>query len=235
MAQRGPSYAVIDVETTGLDPARNEVIDLAVVITDPAGVAMWEWTTRVRPHGPMGASHIHGLTDGDVAGAPPFGDVAAYLAWLLAGRILVAHNASFDTRFLHAEYARAGWDLPCLPAICTRDAGRRYLPHVSSWRLPDVAAAVGVPLHNAHSALGDARATAGLLHAYLTRTPDCGQGMAWYQAWQQAAAVTWPTGPTRPPVPLPGGGSIPRRPYGTPQPRRAPGQQSPLRRPTPGS
>src|SRR3954447_9618292 len=74
-----PRFAVIDVETTGLSPEQNRILEIAVVTTDPRGRVLDEWATRLNPQGPVGASHIHGITDADVAHAPLFTDVVTEL------------------------------------------------------------------------------------------------------------------------------------------------------------
>lgn len=195
-----PTFAVIDVETTGLSPTACRVLELAVVLTDPNGSPVWEWSSRFNPQGPVGPTHIHGITDADVAHAPLLADHLTYLADLLGGRVLVAHNAEFDLAFLAAEYHRAGWDMPEVPRICTMQAGRVYLPDLPRHRLGDCCDACGVPHTEVHSALGDARATAAMLATYLTRTPDRGAWLEWESAFDEARRITWPTKAVRPPI-----------------------------------
>ncbi len=55
-------YTVIDVETTGLSAQHHRVLEIAVVRTDAAGRITGEWSRRVDPEGPVGATHIHGIT-----------------------------------------------------------------------------------------------------------------------------------------------------------------------------
>jgi DNA polymerase-3 subunit epsilon len=170
---------------------------MAVVLTDTVGTPVWEWSSRFNPEGPVGPTHIHGITGEDVADAPLIRDSLPYVAQAIAGRVVVAHNASFDLAFVRAEYERAGWDMPWLPAICTMQAGRVYLPSLPRHRLVDCCAACGVTHQGAHSALGDARATAAVLSAYLTRTPDRGAWLEWESASAEAARLRWPVGPSR--------------------------------------
>ena len=111
--QLGP-VAVVDVETTGLDPKSDRIISVAIVQTefDPtaekvSGVTM---TTVVNPciSIPRGASRINGFANRHVAGKPTFPDVAEELREFIGDRHLVGHNVSFDKQILNAEFKRAG-------------------------------------------------------------------------------------------------------------------------------
>lgn len=197
---RSPAFAVLDVETTGLSPRQSRVIEIAIVRVDDRGVVVDEWASRFNPEGPVGATHIHGITDADVLDAPLFRDLANEIAERVAGLPVTAHNAPFDLAFLRAEFDRAGWDMPWVAALCTLEASRHYLPDLDRRRLVDCCWATGVRLEGAHSALGDARATAQLLERYMT-------GFSRVPALDELASVpaaarttTWPKGPVRPPT-----------------------------------
>jgi DNA polymerase-3 subunit epsilon len=199
---RGASFAVIDVETTGLSARSDRVLEIAVVRVDAGGVVVDEWATRLDPQGPVGATHIHGITAADVAGAPVFSQVAPQIANLIGTLPVVAHNARFDLAFLTSEFARAGWDVPALTSFCTLEASDYYWPRLERRRLADCCQAAGIAVHGAHSALGDARATAALLGCYLApgRMP-----IHPYLGALRAGVpmVRWPVGPSRPPAPAP--------------------------------
>ncbi|MFT3873666.1 MAG: exonuclease domain-containing protein [Nocardioides sp.] len=195
-----PRFAVLDIETTGLTPQVDRILEIAVVTTDPWGRVLGEWSTRTNPDGPVGASHIHGITEADVAQAPVFRDVIAALIQQLAGAALVAHNAEFDLAFVREEFRRAGWEMPEVPALCTLRASTYHLPDLDRRRLADCCWAVGTPLTGAHSALGDARATAVLLasfmHPHVGATP-----LPEHLALpEQAMQVRWPVEPTGAPI-----------------------------------
>jgi len=116
----GVGFAVVDVETTGLDVRSDRVVEIAVIHTDAAGRVDDEWTTLLNPCGPVGATHIHGITPIDVRRAPRFAEVIGELNARLAGRALVAHNVPFDMGFIQMEYARAGWPMPPARRTCAR-------------------------------------------------------------------------------------------------------------------
>jgi DNA polymerase-3 subunit epsilon len=179
----------------------DRVLELAIVHVDAQGRVVDEWATRFNPEGPVGATHIHGIRDADVAASPFFRDLAPAVASRLQGLPVAAHNASFDLAFLRAEFETAGWDTPSIPSFCTLHASHHYMPDLTRRRLADCCWAAGVTLENAHSALGDARATAGLMNRYIA-----GHGGAEVHADlltlpAHARTVLWPAGPSRQPTP----------------------------------
>lgn len=197
-----PGFAVIDVETTGLSANNHRILELAIVRTDSGGRVLDEWVCRFDPEGPVGATHIHGIRDADIVGAPRFVQVLPEVSARLAGAAIAGHNVSFDLAFLRTEYARAGWALPHLPAACTLDHSWDHLPNLNRRRLADCCGAVGISLHHAHSALHDARATARLLASYLDPTFGRPPRRELLDLPHQGWAIAWPTAPggVRPPV-----------------------------------
>jgi DNA polymerase-3 subunit epsilon len=164
-----PDYAVVDVETSGFHPPKSEVIEIAVVHVDNQGSITGCWDSLVRPQGAVGATHVHGINPAMVRSAPTFAQIAQALHGLLAGRIVVAHNLPFDSKFLVSEFARAGVDAPEIrDGICTLSTAKRYLPGPPH-KLADCCDHAGIALTDAHMALGDATATAKLLGYFLRR------------------------------------------------------------------
>src|SRR5690242_13154086 len=108
----GWEWAAVDVETSGFRAGQDRVLSLAVITLDGAGRPMREYSTLLNPGVDPGPVEIHGLTRERLAGAPEFGDVAAQVAGLLAGRVMVAHNARFDYDFLAREFAAVGVVMP---------------------------------------------------------------------------------------------------------------------------
>lgn len=162
------SFAVIDIETTGLDRRADRIVEIAVIQLDANLGEQSRWLSLVNPERPVGATHIHGLDDAALAGAPTFRDIAVQLANLLTGRVLVAHHAAFEQEFLNNEFARAGLNvaLDAGSCVCTMDQSRIYLPP-GSHSLHGVAARLGVAAGSHHRAIHDAETCARLLKAYV--------------------------------------------------------------------
>ncbi|WP_017537822.1 exonuclease domain-containing protein [Nocardiopsis halophila] len=185
-------YAVVDVETTGITPAsHHRVVEVAVVHVDDSGEVGSEWSTLLNPGRDLGAGHVHRIRAREVRKAPLFEEVAGDLAELLRGRVVVAHNLPFDVRFLAAEYARMGVEVPLSPSqgLCTMGLSRRYLRGTGKRSLEGCCRSAGLRLVDAHSALGDAHAAAGLLRHYLAAAPT---PRPWAELLAACAALDWP-------------------------------------------
>lgn len=160
---------VLDTETTGLSPELgHRVIEIGAV-----RLLGWKETERfdelVNPGRPIeaGAARVHGLTDADVAAAPPFSSVAGRLSAILDSALIVAHNAAFDAGFLAMEYALASREGACPPSLpnpwlCTLQLARRQF-HFGRNNLATVADRLGVRRSRAHRALNDVYTTTGVV------------------------------------------------------------------------
>lgn len=181
------SLAVIDVETTGLNPFRHDrIVELAVVLINPGKGIIEEFTTLVNPERDVGPVRIHGITASDVIHAPRFFEVAGNLVDILRkSQALAGHNVRFDISFLQAEFARIGHELPECILIDT-------LSLAGGGSLQDCCVKYGVQYHGRfHSALDDARATAALLEKMLSINPDA---LAAYEPLKSVdfEKVPWP-------------------------------------------
>jgi DNA polymerase-3 subunit epsilon len=182
------------METTGLSPRIDRVVEIAVVQLDRNLSPCGEFATLINPGRDIGATHIHRITASDVVGAPRFGQVAPILLDLLRGRVIVAHNVQFDLRFLHAEFARIGIGLPELPVMCTMQLAPQYLRGLPARSLAACCLAADIPLDGAHAATVDARAVAQLLACYFRTGHQL--PAKWEQALTDAARTLWPTLPS---------------------------------------
>jgi DNA polymerase-3 subunit epsilon len=141
---------------------------MAVVLADDTGRITRQWSTHVRPahvmSADLGPRHIHGIGRRHLLLAPRLNRAMTTLARLTAGRIVVAHNAAFDTRFLRSAAETEGVVLDWAGVLCTLDLSRRLDPNRhKNHRLVSLCEDYGIRLDQAHDALHDARATAELL------------------------------------------------------------------------
>ena len=165
--------AFLDVETTGLRPdLGHRVIEIAVLQTQGLEKAR-EFSTLINPQRPIdpGAARVNGINDEMVVGAPSFVQILPQLQDLLAGRVLVAHNAPFDLNFLHAEYTIARTSFEPGPILDTLKLARRQY-HFYSNSLGNIAKNLHIRTPHAHRALGDALTTYAVFRRFsgdLTR------------------------------------------------------------------
>ena len=164
-------YAVFDCESTGVDPDRDEIVSLALVLLDRDGVETQRFSSLVRPSVriPPAASAVHAIHDEDVAGAPPFAQLAEQLLDLLGSRVFVAHNASFDLAMLQHAFERAGLDYRPTSVACTLDAFRVLEPFADSHRLETICKRHSIKLDHAHEAMSDVLAAVALVRFLLDR------------------------------------------------------------------
>ncbi|WP_166984743.1 exonuclease domain-containing protein [Canibacter zhoujuaniae] len=165
-------YAVVDIETTGFSFNHgHRIIEIGVVELSPAGEIESSWETLVNPQRHVSATEVHKITAADVCGAPIFSDIADRLLSSLDGRILVAHNARFDSGFIHHELRRCGrGPAQDLPVIDTVRLAKKYL-NLPSVKLGACCEYLGITNEQAHAAVADAIATAKLFQYLLKNTP----------------------------------------------------------------
>lgn len=190
-------YAVLDTETTGLDPRSGaRIVEIAVVRLRGDGTLLEEFTTLVDPRTDVAGREFHGIGDGDVIGAPTAEEVVPELARLLSGAVVVGHNLDFEQRFLASELIPVG--LPGgAPGLCTLRALRAQVG-LDRYSLPKASYALsGTWPTGQHTALGDARACARLLVELIANAP----GELRYQGAEPEPAAA----PVRGRVPVPSG------------------------------
>lgn len=173
----GVDFLVVDVETTGLDPRRDYVLEVGwvpvargeVVLGDVRGTAV-----RLPAGVHVGESAVlHGLTDDDLAAAPELTDVEGDLRVALQGKVLVAHHAPIEISFLDRALHDGFGDAAARFVVDTMTLQRRLIvrgdgePPPGSLRLDAARQRFGLPRYVAHRAATDAVATAELLLAQV--------------------------------------------------------------------
>jgi DNA polymerase-3 subunit epsilon len=156
--------SVLDFETTGMWAGTDRVVEVAVVRVEPGREPELVFDTLINPCRRVAATFVHGITDNDVADAPRFEQIADRLRSVLAGCVLAAYNVSFDVRFLEYEMGRVGHACP-IPYVCLMYL-RQMLGLGMRCRLAAACQAHGIPHELAHSAAGDALASARLWTVY---------------------------------------------------------------------
>ncbi|MGR3759043.1 exonuclease domain-containing protein [Roseobacteraceae bacterium NS-SX3] len=161
------SYVVLDTETTGLLPHKDEIVQIgALRVVRGRMIEGEEFETLVDPGRPVpaAASKVHGITTSMVKDAPGIAEAARRLHRFASDSVIVAHNAPFDMAFLHRHAARAGitWDHPVLDTVLLSavlfGASEDHTLDTLCERLD-----VAIPPALRHTAMGDARATAEVL------------------------------------------------------------------------
>lgn len=173
-------FAVVDVETTGTAPDGGDRITEIAIVPVESGQVGEPFVRLVDPERPIPPfiTALTGISPAMVRGQPPFRLIADEVVDRLAGRVFVAHNASFDWRFVYGELRRTHGPAVAPPTLdqrlCTVRLARALLPGLPRRSLDQVAAHLGIPLGERHRAAGDAVATARALVALLARAEGAG-------------------------------------------------------------
>jgi DNA polymerase-3 subunit epsilon len=175
-------WCVVDLELSGLDPRRHEIVSFAAVPVDQGRIRLAEVVSGlVRPSGPLTESsvRIHGLRTADLADAPPLRDAIEPLLAAMAGRAMVAHVAQIERAFLGRALREQGLRLRG-PVADTSVIGRLWLCErdgraPADLGLGDLAHALGLPVHAQHDALGDALTTAQVFIVAATHLGAVGE------------------------------------------------------------
>jgi DNA polymerase-3 subunit epsilon len=172
---REARFCAVDLELTGLDPRRDEIISFGAIPVEHARVRIDGAVEGfVRPESRMreDSIRVHGIRPVDLADAPGPDVAIDKLLAALAGRIPVVHVAQVERPFLQRALRRQGLrlrrpmiDTSLLGAIwlCERDGAPPR-----SMQLSELAGALGLPVHRAHDAAGDALTTAQVFVALAT-------------------------------------------------------------------
>ena len=163
---------VVDVETTGTDPDKDAVVQIAACRLSGTGqLEDPPFMTYVRPTCQIsaGAQAIHGLSMDDLQDAPSLDEaIQEFNTYAQPGAVLCGHNVAFDAAFLRAAYASAGVDYPFDYHILDVWSVAFFLLETQRINLRSLNLSVlcelyGIPRSSTHDALEDVRATASIL------------------------------------------------------------------------
>ncbi len=155
-----PEYVSLDLETTGLDPDRDRVIEVGAVAFSPQRtIATLERLVDPQRSLPDAVARLTGITQADLQGAGTAADALGELVEMVRGRQPVGHGARLDLEFLSATGLwEDGWEI-----LDTLDVARILMPAATSHSLPLLSAELGFSQPRPHRALDDADATRQLL------------------------------------------------------------------------
>jgi DNA polymerase-3 subunit epsilon len=171
-------YVAFDVETTGFGK-NDRIVEIGFVAFKNDKI-LEEWSTLINPLRDVGKTNIHGITPSMVSTAPLFEDVINDVFRMINGRVLVAHQFSFDARMLIQELIRANTEGDIGKGFCTMIASRRLLAGTGD-SLASTCAELRVESIKAHSALGDARMTMQIFQHLMEDEQDVRPAYVEYQ------------------------------------------------------
>ena len=210
---RQVSYCVVDLELSGLDPRRSEIVSFGALPIEDGRVRLADAASGlVAPTRPLteASIRVHGIRAADLSSAPALTEALGPLLAAMAGRALIAHHAPVERVFLSLALRRLGVRLHG-PVLDTALLARIWLAERDGemprrMNLSEMALACGLPVHSPHTAIGDALTTAQLFLAAVSqldaRDPQTLRGLS--RASQRIAALE-AYGPLRREPPPPAG------------------------------
>ncbi|SCW27852.1 DNA polymerase-3 subunit alpha [Lachnospiraceae bacterium C10] len=168
------TYVVFDIETTGLNAAVVDIIEIGAVKFEHGEITE-RFSEFVNPHKPIPYHIVEltSITDEQVKNAPGIDVILPKFKEFCEGAVLVAHNADFDTGCIHATAKRLGidWDFTY---VDTMPLARYLLPSLGRLKLDNVAKALNVSLEHHHRAIDDAECTAHIFDKLSKRLQASG-------------------------------------------------------------
>lgn len=175
---RDAKILALDLETTGLNPSTDRILSIGCVVIRELGIDLeTAWHQVIRVDTPLQEDNVivHRITDDESARGMPLRLALPELLERLAGKVLLAHHATLELRFLD-RLCRTWYGTPLIvPVIDTQVLARRRRERrnqafkATELRLSNLREAYGLPRYRAHHALSDALATAEL---FLAMLPD---------------------------------------------------------------
>ena len=129
-------FVSLDLETTGLDPQRSEILEIAGIrFSKDEEVGRFHSFCRPSGNIPYEATKVHGLTKEMLQKENEFSTVYPSLLKFLENSILVIQNSVFDASFLNQSAERIGEIFPNFPVFCTLQMTRKHFPKLEKYNL----------------------------------------------------------------------------------------------------
>lgn len=168
-------FVAVDVETTGLQPRRQRIIEVAMIrFADGREIGRYHSLVNPERQLPKYIVKLTGIDDLALADAPLFGSIAGDVEAFIGDLPLLGHNVSFDINFLSSELERAGRSRLINPRIDVMGLAVRLVPGLRRPSLDNVAKQLGIARPTAHRAMADVEATATAAFRLVERARDLG-------------------------------------------------------------
>ena len=184
-----PTYIALDLETTGLEPGRDEIIEIGAVKF--RGIEVLEtYQTMVKPNQvlPMKITRLTGIEAAELVDAPSFNAVGADFVRFIKSYPIVGHSIGGDLRFLAAQ----GLRIP-QQSYDTFELATLMVPQLPSYSLVSLAEHLHIPHPDAHRALADADVSRLVFIALLDRMAELSVGEL-HQIAEMTNKLNWPLG-----------------------------------------
>ncbi|MFD1294062.1 exonuclease domain-containing protein [Lutibacter holmesii] len=162
-------YAIVDIETTGGKFNEEGITEIAIYKFDGHEIVD-QFISLVNPEKDIQpfVVTLTGINNGMLVNAPKFHEIAKRIVEIFEDCILVAHNASFDSRILATEFRRLGYHFDP-KTLCTVELSKQLIPDLPSYKLGRLCKSLGIPISSRHRADGDALATVQLFKLLLNK------------------------------------------------------------------
>ncbi|VAX35605.1 DNA polymerase III polC-type [hydrothermal vent metagenome] len=170
MNAKEAEYVVFDVETTGLSAVGGDrMVEIAAVkVKERKIIDTFESFINPERPIPIEAQKVNNITEDMLKDAPTRDIVLPKMLDFIGGACVAGHNVKFDLNFLCLELSLIGRRLhDDTPAVDTLKLARRFIPHLTSHRLSNVAHFLGTPIEETHRALADVKLTVDILNCLL--------------------------------------------------------------------
>lgn len=153
------NYVVFDIETTGLDEKRNEIIEIGAVKVTNGIIKTFQSLIRPSKNITKRISDINGITNEMVIDEPPLEVILPDFLDFIEDFPLVAHNASFDVKFILEAIEKYGLDEMENDVVDTLILSRSMLPYLHNHKLVTLISHYNINYDSEHRAMSDAKAT----------------------------------------------------------------------------
>jgi len=162
-------FAIIDIETTGNKYNFGKITEIAIYQHNGQEIT-GEYSTLLNPEMdiPFFITRLTGINNEMVKNAPKFYEVAKKIIEMTQDRTFIAHNVSFDYKFIKEEFKRLEYEYT-QKTLCTVKLSRKYLPGHKSYSLGKLCSDLGIEIKGRHRAAGDALATVKLFEILLEK------------------------------------------------------------------